>query len=152
MSNECGECGKKLEQKPERYTYADYAKWDTDKRYELIHGVPYAMAGPSSAHQRLSSRLIGQLYVFLQRRPCEVFSAPFDVRLNADESDDIVVQPDISVICDKSKIDDRGCIGAPDMIIEILSPGTSKRDTITKFNLYRQFPTSPAPPSAPNTA
>jgi Uma2 family endonuclease len=121
------------------YTYADYCTWDDSERWELIDGISYAMSpAPSPVHQRVSSRLHLQLASFLKGKPCEVFSAPFDVRLNADTDDDTVVQPDLLVVCDKSKLDDRGCNGAPDMVIEILSLTTARRDTHIKFQLYQQ--------------
>lgn len=121
----------------EYYTYADYAKWDNDVRYELIDGVPYAMAPPSRAHQRISGELHGQFWLYLRDKPCEVYAAPFGVRLNGDgDNDDTVVEPDLVVICDTSKLDDKGCNGAPDMVIEILSPSSGSRDTVLKFNKY----------------
>jgi Uma2 family endonuclease len=121
----------------ESYNYADYRTWDDDTRWELIDGVAYAMSAPSTVHQRVLSRFHGQLFQLLSGNPCEVFPAPFDVRLNADEEDDTVVQPDLSVICDKTKIDDKGCRGAPDLIIEIVSPSTSGYDKVLKYNKYR---------------
>ena len=120
-----------------KYTYADYATWDGDERYELITGIPYLMASPSEAHQRISMRLIMQLGGFLQGKPCELFHAPFDVCLPADgDEDDTVVQPDLLVVCDKTKLDGKRCNGVPDMIIEIVSPSSSGHDRLTKFNLY----------------
>ena len=119
------------------YTYADYAQWDDDTRCELIDGVPYAMAAPSIAHQRICSELHGQLWQFLKGKPCEVFAAPVDVCLNAaGDEDDIVVQPDILIVCDKSKLDGKSVNGAPDMVIEILSPSTASRDCIIKHQKY----------------
>ncbi|MDR0310315.1 MAG: Uma2 family endonuclease, partial [Acidobacteriota bacterium] len=110
-------------QKDERYTYADYASWDTEERYELIDGVPYLMSpAPLRKHQSILFELSGQFRNFLKGKPCKAFAAPFDVRLNADTYDDTVVQPDLVVICDKLKLDAKGCVGAPDMVIEILSP------------------------------
>jgi len=121
------------------YTYTDYVKWDDDTRWELIDGTPYAMSAPLRRHQKISIRLIEHLLGFLNDKPCEVYHAPFDVRLNADTKDDTVVQPDIVVICDPAKLTDAGCDGSPDMVIEILSPSTSNYDRITKFNKYRQY-------------
>jgi len=121
------------------YTYADYITWEDDKRYELIDGIPYMMTpGPSRTHQKISREILKQLANFLTGKPCEVYHAPFDVRLNADKADDTVVQPDLLVVCDKSKLDDRGCNGSPDMIMEILSPSTSRHDKVLKFNKYLQ--------------
>jgi len=119
-----------------RYTYADYCALDDDKRYELIDGTPYAMAAPSQAHQEISGNLHYQLYNFLKGKPCMVLAAPFDVRLNADSGDDTVVQPDLLVICDKSKLDGKSCLGVPDMVIEILSSSTAMRDKLLKFRRY----------------
>ena len=119
-----------------RYTYADYCTWDDGTRWELIDGIPYAMAAPSTAHQRICGRLYRKLSNYLQGKSCEAFFAPFDVRLNADAEDDTVVQPDLVVICDQSKIDAKGCVGAPDMVIEILSPSTTKDNSHIKFQKY----------------
>ena len=119
-----------------RYTYADYCLWDDEKRWELIDGVPYAMSAPNRRHQKISSQLNRLIGNYLVGKPCDVYAAPFDVRLNADKRDDIVVQPDLLVVCDKSKLDDKGCIGAPDMVIEILSPSTMMLDKNLKFNKY----------------
>ena len=120
------------------YTYADYLKWDYDTRWELIDGIPYAMSAPSRRHQGIGGRLFSQFFNYLKDKPCEVYYAPFDVRLNPDTKDDTVVQPDIVVICDPNKLTDAGCDGAPDMVIEILSQSTSNYDRITKFNKYRE--------------
>lgn len=120
------------------YTYADYIKWDDDTRWELINGIPYKISAPSRQHQEISIRLSSALFNFLKGKHCKVYSAPFDVRLNPDTLDDTVVQPDIVVICDHSKLDDAGCKGVPDMVIEILSPSTSRYDRTTKFNRYRE--------------
>lgn len=121
-----------------RFTYKDYAKWDDDIRYELIEGVPYAMAAPSRLHQKISGEIFAQLHRFLKGKPCEVYSAPFDVRLNANGFDDIVVQPDILVVCDESKHDGKSVLGAPDFIIEILSPDNTQHDKSLKFYLYQK--------------
>jgi len=119
-----------------RYTYADYLTWDDDKRWELIDGVPYLMSAPTRRHQKIGGNLFSLLWNFLRGKPCEVYYSPFDVRLNADTLDDTVVQPDIVVICDEANLDDAGCKGVPDLVIEILSPPTSRYDRITKFNKY----------------
>jgi Uma2 family endonuclease len=128
-----------------RYTYADYLTWIDDKRRELIDGFIYIMSAPSAIHAQLSHLISLFVGVFVRQRKgkCKVFHAPFDVRLpKNNEKDDKkiynVVQPDICVICDLSKIDDRGCIGAPDLIVEVLSPSTSKKDHNEKFNLYEE--------------
>ena len=119
-----------------RYTYSDYIQWDDDVRRELIDGVPYLMAGPNRKHQAISRNLFMQIANFLEGKPCEVYYAPFDVRLNADTLDDTVVQPDILVVCDHSILNDANCAGAPDMVVEILSPSNPRYDKITKFNSY----------------
>ena len=122
-----------------RYTYTDYAGWDTDDRYELIDGVPYLMSpGPNRKHQEISGELYGQLRDFLKGKPCKVYHAPFDVRLDVAGLDNTVVQPDIMVICDHSKLGKASCDGAPDLVVEILSPSTSSRDKLLKFNKYLQ--------------
>jgi len=127
------------------YTYADYCTWDDDKSWELIDGIAYAMAAPTIAHQRISWELSLQLGIFLRGKSCQPFHAPFDVRLFAnqddetDESDDTVVQPDLLVVCDRSKLSDgRSCKGAPDLIVEILSPSTSRKDRLIKLQKYRE--------------
>ena len=124
------------------YTYADYCTWGDDERWELIDGVPYAMApAPSVGHQSVIGEIFRQLSNFLQGHPCRVFVAPVDVRLNADDADDTVVQPDVLVVCDESKFDKdgKGIIGAPDFIIEVLSPSSAKRDLIIKKKLYGEY-------------
>jgi len=121
-----------------RYTYSDYIQWDDDERWELIDGVPYLMSAPNRRHQEISGNLYTQLRNFLKGKPCKVYYAPFDVRLNADTFDNTVVQPDIVVVCDSSKLDKRGCNGAPDFILEILSPSTARYDRIIKLEAYRR--------------
>ena len=121
------------------YTYADYCTWDDSERWELVDGIPYAMSpAPSPVHQEILMELSRQIANFLEDKPCKVFTAPFDVRLNAEGDNDYdVMQPDILVVCDTDKIDDKGLNGAPDMIIEILSPSTSRRDRTVKLNKYQ---------------
>jgi len=122
-----------------RYTYADYASWNDDNRYELIDGVAYMMSAPSTEHQRILGKLYVLIANYLDGKQCEVFLSPFDVCINGKgDSDDTVVQPDILVICDDSILDEKRCNGAPDMTIEILSPSTSSRDRIKKLNKYLQ--------------
>lgn len=123
------------------YTYADYYSWPDGIRGELLHGQFYVREpGPSPRHQRVAGSLFSQLDAFFFGKPCIPFSAPFDVRLprpgDEDGAEQDVVQPDIAVICDRSKIDDRGCRGAPDWIIEVLSPSTRDRDRTLKRDLY----------------
>ena len=128
----------------ERFSYADYCKWTDDERWELIDGVEYDMSpAPSRIHQKLSGELFVRIYDVLKDRQCEVYAAPFDVRLPdyAEASDEeifTVVQPDIVVVCDASKLDERGCMGAPDLVIEILSPYTAAKDMKIKRDLYEQ--------------
>jgi len=125
------------------YTYADYLSWD-EGRWELIDGELWDMTpAPSRQHQEISISLSSLLHEFFKKRDCSVYAAPFDVRLSSpdgaeDYATTTVVQPDISVICDREKLDDRGCIGAPDLIIEILSPSTAAKDLKVKRALYEK--------------
>lgn len=126
-----------------RYTYADVLSWDDDVRYELYDGRPLALASPSDVHQDILLGLASQIRDYLRGKSCKVYPAPFDVRLferNDDRPEDVdtVVQPDIVVVCDKDKVDGHGVHGAPDLVIEILSPSTSRQDKFVKFNLYPQ--------------
>jgi Uma2 family endonuclease len=126
-----------MEEKP-HYTYADILEWDEGFRAEIIDGELYMMAPPVTRHQEISWELCQQLGDFLKGKPCKAYAAPFGVRLfpQDDQSDDTLVEPDIVVVCDRSKIDDRGCNGAPDLIIEILSPSTARQDRVLKFHKY----------------
>jgi Uma2 family endonuclease len=124
-------------QTKEYYTYADYLTWPDDVRYELIEGVPYMMSpAPTRAHQSVLGYIFRKIGDYLEDGKCEVFVAPFDVRLNADTEDDTVVQPDILVVCDESKIGDKAIVGAPDMVVEVLSPSTETHDRKVKYDLY----------------
>jgi Uma2 family endonuclease len=129
----------------EHFTYADYLTWPDDERWELIHGVPYNMnPSPGMRHQEISWRLCQQFGRYLSDKSCKPFAAPFDVRFgqSGNQSDnyvETVVQPDVLVVCDTSKLDDRGCNGAPDLIIEITSPSTGKNDLTIKFDLYQYY-------------
>ena len=121
------------------YTYSDYITWPDTPRYELIDGIAYMMSSPSELHQSISVEICRQLANFLHGKQCKVYHAPFDVRLNAENKDDTVLQPDIFVLCDKNKIQNGKCVvGPPDFIIEIMSPSTAQTDRIRKFNLYLQ--------------
>jgi len=125
------------------YTYADYLDWN-EGRWELIDGEVWDMTpAPSRLHQEISINFSSFLHNFFQNKNCFVYAAPFDVRLpDSNNAEDYaittVVQPDISVICDQSKLDDRGCVGAPDLIIEILSPSTAAKDLKVKRALYEK--------------
>lgn len=126
-----------------RYTYADYCTWNDDERYELIDGQAYAMGpSPLRQHQKLLGNLYRQVADSLEGKPCEVYFAPFDVRLpRGDEADaeiDTVVQPDLVVVCDSAKLDERGCRGAPDWVVEVLSPSTAGHDHVRKLALYQR--------------
>jgi Uma2 family endonuclease len=128
-----------------RYTFADYLTWIDDKRRELINGFVNMMTpAPSRIHQKISGSIYGQVWNFLKNKECEVYSAPFDVRFpskdgkNDDDKIYTVVQPDICIICDESKLDDRGCLGAPDLIVEIVSLSTVKKDIDDKFKIYEE--------------
>jgi len=121
-----------------KYTFSDYLKWDDDIRYELIDGTPYLMASPTVQHQEILGHLYVQFYNLLKGKKCKVFLAPFDVRLNADTLDNTVVQPDLVVICNDEIMMKTGCVGGPDMAIEILSPSTSRMDRNLKFNKFLQ--------------
>ncbi len=139
------------------YSYADYMTWQFEERVELLRGYIAKMSpAPNLKHQRVVTLLSSELFQFLKSKKCQVFVAPFDVRLPI--SNDLgvskkykkqvatlgdgkimtVVQPDVCVICDESKLDERGCIGAPDLIIEVLSPGNTKREMKDKFEIYQE--------------
>lgn len=131
------------EKKDDKYTYGDYLTWPEDERWEIINGVAYDMTpAPSTSHQRILGELHKQFAIYLTDKECEVFFAPFDVRIPyADEKDEqikIVVQPDLIVICDKAKLDEKGCRGTPDLVMEILSPSTAPKDMKEKFSLYEK--------------
>lgn len=126
-----------------RYTFADVLAWDENDRIEIINGEAFMMAPPSSAHQEISVALASQLYNYLEGKQCKVYPAPFGVRLFERDGDspkdvDTMVEPDISVVCDKDKIDKHGCKGAPDLVIEILSPSTQRHDRLVKLGLYQR--------------
>jgi Uma2 family endonuclease len=128
-----------------KYTYADYVKWTFDDAVELIKGRIFKMAAPLSNHQDSSTNLNYLFKGHLKGKPCKVYAAPFDVRLpkplshrKSDKDIETVVQPDICVVCDLSKIDRRGCVGAPDLIVEILSKDTAVKDVKDKFEVYEE--------------
>lgn len=127
-----------------RYTYADVLTWDENERVEIIDGEAVMMAPPlSRAHQGISFEICRQLGNYLKGKRCKAYSAPFAVRLFETDGDnpedvDTMVEPDISIVCDPSKLDKHGCKGAPDMVVEILSPSTQRHDRFTKFSLYQR--------------
>lgn len=128
------------------YTYKDYLAYDEGERIEIIDGHIYNMSpAPSRIHQEIISALVIDIgnYIKSNNGPCKVYPAPFDVILKNEDEDIInsknIVQPDISVICDKSKLTDKGCTGSPDMIVEVISPFNPSNDYVRKLNLYEQF-------------
>jgi len=128
------------EQEESWFTYADYKEWELDEgeRYELIHGEAFAMSAPNARHQEILMELSSQFHAYLRGKPCKAYPAPYDVRLfyEEDESDDTVVQPDISIVCDEKKRGEEGCRGAPDLVVEILSPSNTAIEMERKLKLY----------------
>lgn len=126
-----------------RYTYEEYLTWSEDERWELLDGVAYNIAAPSRRHQEVSGELFYQIRSYLADKTCRIYTAPFDVRLSElgeeDEQITHVVQPDISVICDESKLDEKGCLGSPDLIIEVISPTSISLDYVKKLALYEKY-------------
>ena len=126
------------------FSYKDYLSWTADnERWELINGIAYDMSpAPTRRHQNISQNISRMLSNYLEDKECSIYTAPFDVRLpvgfQTDDEIKTVVQPDISVFCDQDKLDDRGAVGAPDLIIEILSPSTAAKDLREKFSLYEK--------------
>ena len=125
------------------YTYADYYKWKFEERVELIKGYIFKMSpAPNRLHQELVGKLHIKLGIYLYKNPYKVYIAPFDVRLprKSKEDKDIitVLQPDLCVICDPSKLDTRGCIGAPDIVVEVLSPSNNKKELRNKHEAYEE--------------
>jgi Uma2 family endonuclease len=132
-----------LRKNDDLFTYGDYLKWPDDERWELIEGIPFDMSpAPSPYHQEILLNLSYEIKKYLKDKICKIYVAPFDVRLpeknQSDEEILTVVQPDISVICDPAKLDKRGCKGAPDFIVEILSPHTAVKDMKYKLILYER--------------
>ncbi|MCI9457088.1 MAG: Uma2 family endonuclease [Oscillospiraceae bacterium] len=132
-----------LPAKKEHYTFADILAWEGNERVEIINGEIFLMASPFRVHQEISGELFRQLANFLEGKKCRVYAAPFAVRLFEKDGDnpedvDTMVEPDITVVCDKDKLDKHGCKGAPDMVIEILSPSTRRHDRLVKLGLYQQ--------------
>lgn len=130
-----------LQKQAQKYTYADYLKWDEGERWEILDGIAYMQAAPSRVRQEVTGELYRQFANYLQDKKCKVYHAPFCVRLDIKkDNSDIknVVEPDITIVCDTSKLDERGCMGSPDMIIEVLSPSNGKQDRVYKFNKYEK--------------
>ncbi len=127
-----------------RYSYADYLNWFDDQRRELYNGFIRLMSpAPRKIHQRISSFLHIEIGYFLKKKKCQIYHAPFDVRLPiknrlSDKEIFTVVQPDLCIICNPEKLDDKGCVGAPDLIIEIISKSSAKNDAIEKYKIYEE--------------
>lgn len=122
------------------YSYADYLVWKIKERVELLKGKILEMSVPSPIHQEISGNLQGALFVFLKNSKCKLYTAPFDVRFSQKGESQVytIVQPDLCVVCDFEKIDSKGCVGSPDLVVEILSPGNSKKEMKSKFALYQE--------------
>jgi Uma2 family endonuclease len=127
------------------YSYADYLSWKFDQALEVIKGKIFPMSAPSRTHQKISWKLTLVFGEFMKGHHCDAYAAPFDVRLydraksiRADEDIYTVVQPDLCIVCDLDKLDERGCLGAPDLMVEILSPGNAKREMKIKRELYAE--------------
>lgn len=126
-----------------KYTYADYVTWPEDERWEIIEGVPLMQSAPTWQHQSVLRELLRQISNYLLHKPCQVFAAPFDLCIpERDEGDEeisnVIVQPDIVVLCDERKLRKTGYFGTPELIIEITSPSTARNDKLTKFNKYEK--------------
>ena len=127
----------------ERYSFADALTWGENERIEIIYGEAYMMSPPSRMHQEISMELSRQFSNFLHNRPCRVYAAPFAVRPfeakeDSPEDVDTMLEPDLTIVCNPDKLDNYGCKGAPDMVIEILSPSTRRHDLSLKYRLYQR--------------
>jgi len=124
------------------YTYADYLKWQFEERVELIKGKVFELAAPNRIHQGVTGKIFLKIGMFLESSPYFVYQAPFDVRFPRKSKEDkdviTVLQPDICVICDATKLDERGCIGAPDIVVEVLSPGNKAKELCFKYEVYEE--------------
>ena len=125
------------------YSYADYYQWTFEDRVELINGKVYKLSpAPNRQHQDISRHISTPLDIYLKDKACKIYYAPFDVRLPQKAVDDrsifTVLQPDICVVCDLAKLDKRGCIGAPDIVVEILSPGNNTKELKNKYEIYEE--------------
>lgn len=125
-----------------RYTYKDYITWSEEERWELIEGTPYMQAAPSWQHQAIVGNIITQFNNYLQGKQCLAFPAPFDLCLpdgvEKDEDVSTVLQPDIVIVCDKNRLNKTGYFGVPSLVVEVVSPSTSKLDRVFKFNKYEK--------------
>ncbi|MFW6215638.1 MAG: Uma2 family endonuclease [Alkalispirochaetaceae bacterium] len=129
-------------QRHQRISWKEYLSSPRDERFELIDGEPYAMSpAPRREHQRLLAELTRQVANALQHEPCDVYPAPFDVKLSPQEADQrpTVVQPDLTVVCDETKLTEQGVTGPPDLVVEIVSPDTGFHDRGRKFDLYERY-------------
>ena len=125
------------------YTYADYFKWKFEERVELIKGKIFKMSpAPNRFHQEIAGIIHVRLWLFLENRPCKVYEAPFDVRIprksKSDKNIITVLQPDVCVICDLTKLDNQGCLGAPEIVVEVLSPGNNAKELKKKYEVYEE--------------
>ncbi|MDD2502513.1 MAG: Uma2 family endonuclease [Clostridia bacterium] len=135
--------GESAQRSEQTFTYQDYLTWPANERWELLNGRAYNMTpAPSRRHQEISGQLHTLFNNYLKGKTCRVYAAPFDVRLpqpqESNEQTSTVVQPDIVVVCDKTKLDQQGCKGSPDLIVEITSPSTFQKDLKEKFLLYEK--------------
>ncbi len=124
-----------------KFSYEDYLTWPDDERWEILDSSAYMQAAPSRIHQEITGELYRQFANYFHGKPCKVYHAPFCVRLDNEMNfNDIrnVVEPDITIVCDTSKLDEKGCKGVPDLIIEVISPSSVKIDRIVKFNKYEK--------------
>ena len=124
-----------------QYSYSDYMLWQFQERVELIKGYILKMSpAPNRFHQTVSLNVSSSFFQKFKNKSCNVYAAPFDVRLpiKSKKKDSTVVQPDLCIVCDESKLDEQGCNGAPDLIVEIISPNNKKHDLDTKYKLYQE--------------
>ena len=125
------------------YSYAQYLKWEFDERVELIKGKIFPMGAPTLNHQDVAGNIFGELRLFLKGKVCKVYIAPADVRFPTGSAADgdvyTVLQPDVFVVCDLTKLELKGCVGAPDLIVEVLSPSNHKMELKRKFEVYQEF-------------
>jgi Uma2 family endonuclease len=131
-----------LPEENKKHTYADYITWPENERWEIIDGVPYMQSAPKWQHQSISCEIHRQISNYLIGKPCRVFASPFDLCLaECNESDNEIsniIQPDIVVVCDETKLRKTGYFGVPTLIIEISSPSTARQDRVVKFNKYEK--------------